>query len=53
MHTTDLVEKCRRATLREHYEYFAENGQEYDLYNPCSEAPRKKKVSGEGGGQIE
>ena len=32
MLTTDPAEKYGRTTLRQHYEYIAENGQEYDPY---------------------
>eukprot|EP00567_Pseudictyota_dubia_P001077 CAMPEP_0197465820 /NCGR_PEP_ID=MMETSP1175-20131217/64736_1 /TAXON_ID=1003142 /ORGANISM="Triceratium dubium, Strain CCMP147" /LENGTH=416 /DNA_ID=CAMNT_0043001843 /DNA_START=17 /DNA_END=1267 /DNA_ORIENTATION=+ len=32
MLTTDPTEKYGRTTLREHYQYIAENGQEYDPY---------------------
>ena len=48
MLTTDPSEKYGRTTLRQHYEYIAENGQEYDPYTTVfGSADAKKKFAEE------
>jgi len=44
MLTTDPAEKYGRTTLREHYEYIAENGQEYDPYTTVFGSAEGKKA---------
>ena len=44
MLTTDPSEKYGRTTLRQHYEYIAENGQEYDPYTTVFGSADTKKA---------
>ena len=44
MLTTDPSEKYGRTTLRQHYEYIAENGQEYDPYTTVFGSAESKKA---------
>ena len=44
MLTTDPREKYGRTTLRQHYEYIAENGQEYDPYTTVFGSAEGKKA---------